>query len=121
MKLQAQLNVASTANPTPCKMIDRDELMLTPVKYLDCRGALKNATAGKPDCYRGSCRLIFKFQRRNRAVFLTDAGREFSLTLIAPFGQSVHLTEALSVYRRRGQARREEANLLVEWLRAELV
>jgi len=40
--------------------------------------------------------------------------------LVAPFSQSVHLTEALSVYRRHGQARREEANLLVEWLRVEL-
>lgn len=40
--------------------------------------------------------------------------------LIAPFAESVHLSEALSVYRRHGQARREEANLLVEWLRAEL-
>jgi LysR family glycine cleavage system transcriptional activator len=40
--------------------------------------------------------------------------------LIAPFAESVHLSEALSVYRRHGQARRDEANLLVEWLRAEL-
>jgi LysR family glycine cleavage system transcriptional activator len=40
--------------------------------------------------------------------------------LIAPFAESVHLSEALSVYRRHGQARREEANLLVEWLRSEL-
>ncbi|MDD1963985.1 LysR substrate-binding domain-containing protein [Pseudomonas putida] len=40
--------------------------------------------------------------------------------LIAPFAQSVHLQQALSVYRRHGQARREEANLLVDWLRVEL-
>lgn len=40
--------------------------------------------------------------------------------LVAPFSQSVHLTEALAVYRRHGQARREEADLLVEWLRREL-
>lgn len=41
--------------------------------------------------------------------------------LVAPFSQGVHLSEALSVYRRHGQARREEANLLVQWLRAELL
>jgi LysR family glycine cleavage system transcriptional activator len=40
--------------------------------------------------------------------------------LVAPLRETVHLTEALSVYRRHGQARREEANLLVEWLRTEL-
>ncbi len=40
--------------------------------------------------------------------------------LVAPCTQSVHLTEALSVYRRHGQARREQADLLVEWLRTEL-
>ncbi|HXR00711.1 MAG TPA: LysR family transcriptional regulator [Pseudomonas sp.] len=40
--------------------------------------------------------------------------------LLAPFSQSVHLCEALSVYRRDGQAPREEANRLIEWLRVEL-
>ncbi|NBB13226.1 LysR substrate-binding domain-containing protein [Pseudomonas sp. SLFW] len=40
--------------------------------------------------------------------------------LIAPFTQSVHLDNALSVYHRHGQARREEASLLVAWLKAEL-
>lgn len=42
-------------------------------------------------------------------------------TLVAPCSQSVHLANALSVYRRHGQARREEASRLVEWLRTELV
>jgi hypothetical protein len=32
MKLQAQLKVASTAKPTPCQMIERDERMWTPDK-----------------------------------------------------------------------------------------
>lgn len=40
--------------------------------------------------------------------------------LVAPFGQSVHLPEALSVYRRHGPAPREQVNLLIEWLRSEL-
>jgi LysR family glycine cleavage system transcriptional activator len=53
---------------------------------------------------------------RRTAQRMLDSG-----LLVAPFSQSVHLTEALSVYRRHGQARREEANLLVEWLRSELV
>ena len=53
---------------------------------------------------------------RRTAQRMLDSG-----VLVAPFSQSVHLTEALSVYRRHGQARREEANLLVEWLRSELV
>ncbi|SEP94955.1 LysR family transcriptional regulator, glycine cleavage system transcriptional activator [Pseudomonas sp. NFACC02] len=52
---------------------------------------------------------------RRTAQRMLDSG-----VLIAPFAESVHLSEALSVYRRHGQARREEANLLVEWLRAEL-
>ncbi|MDH0745550.1 LysR substrate-binding domain-containing protein [Pseudomonas sp. GD03842] len=41
--------------------------------------------------------------------------------LVAPCSESVHLSEALSVYRRHGQARREEASLLVEWLKAQLM
>ncbi|MDF5890322.1 LysR substrate-binding domain-containing protein [Pseudomonas syringae pv. syringae] len=40
--------------------------------------------------------------------------------LIAPCRESVRLTEAISVYRRYGKARRDEATLLVEWLRVEL-
>jgi LysR family glycine cleavage system transcriptional activator len=52
---------------------------------------------------------------RRTAQRMLDSG-----VLIAPFTESVPLSEALSVYRRHGQARREEANLLVEWLRAEL-
>jgi LysR family glycine cleavage system transcriptional activator len=40
--------------------------------------------------------------------------------LVAPCTQSVHLNEALSIYRRHGHTRREEAHLLVEWLKVEL-
>lgn len=40
--------------------------------------------------------------------------------LLAPFAETVHLPDALSVYGRHGQAKRREAELLVAWLREEL-
>lgn len=52
---------------------------------------------------------------RRTAQRLLDSG-----ALVAPCSQSVHLAEAVSVYRRHGHARREPATLLVEWLRKEL-
>ncbi|MFJ3485745.1 LysR substrate-binding domain-containing protein [Pseudomonas sp. NPDC090202] len=53
---------------------------------------------------------------RRTAQRMLDSG-----VLVAPCAESVHLLEALSVYRRHGQARREEANLLIAWLKAELL
>ncbi|MDN7673360.1 LysR substrate-binding domain-containing protein [Burkholderia oklahomensis] len=40
--------------------------------------------------------------------------------LVAPFDEAIHLPDALSIYRRHGQAERSEVECLVAWLRAEL-